>query len=142
MASVRGRKRSARGVCWGAAELTATGDAERSLLAAHYDQQLHFHAELMHDSQQLSRVHLIAAEQDSGLNSTGFNISLDLNELDYTGYWHVRRYTGQGTPPTEVDTKEELFTTLKEQPGGIGYLWMPNGSKPKLPDGLKVIRVK
>ncbi|VWX32939.1 conserved hypothetical protein [Limnobacter sp. 130] len=67
---------------------------------------------------------------------------MELNELDYTGYWHVRRYTGQGTPPTEVDTKEELFTTLKEQPGGIGYLWMPNGSKPKLPDGLKVIRVK
>lgn len=67
---------------------------------------------------------------------------MNLNELDYTGYWHVRRYTGQGTPPTEVGNQEELFATLKAQPDGIGYLWVPNGSKPKLPDGLKVIRLK
>lgn len=67
---------------------------------------------------------------------------MNLNELDYTGYWHVRRYTGQGTPPVEVDSKEELFDTLKEQPDGIGYVWVPPGSKPRLPDGLKVIRLK
>lgn len=67
---------------------------------------------------------------------------MNLNELDYTGYWHVRRYTGQGTPPAEVETKEALFETLKEQPDGIGYVWVPQGTKPKLPDGLKVIRLK
>lgn len=67
---------------------------------------------------------------------------MNLNELDYTGYWHVRRYTGQGTPPAEVENKEELFATLKEQPDGIGYLWMPPGTKPKLPEGVKVIRLK
>ena len=67
---------------------------------------------------------------------------MNLNELDYTGYWHVRRYTGQGTPPAEVDSREELFATLKEQPDGIGYLWVPAGTKPKLPEGLKVIRLK
>lgn len=67
---------------------------------------------------------------------------MNLNELDYTGYWHVRRYTGQGTPPTEVENREELFAILKQQPDGIGYLWVPPGTKPKLPDGLKVIRLK
>ena len=30
------------------------------------------------------------------------NQMMKLNELDYTGYWHVRRYSGQGTPPLEV----------------------------------------
>lgn len=67
---------------------------------------------------------------------------MNQNELDYTGYWHVRRYTGQGTPPTEVGNQEELFAALKAQPDGIGYLWVPNGGKPTLPDGLKVIRLK
>ncbi|MCE2745318.1 MAG: hypothetical protein LW710_05360 [Burkholderiales bacterium] len=64
------------------------------------------------------------------------------NELDYTGYWHVRRYTGQGTPPAEVNNKDELFAALKQQPDGIGYLWVPTGAKPDLPDGLKLIRLK
>jgi hypothetical protein len=67
---------------------------------------------------------------------------MNLNELDYTGYWHVRRYTGQGTPPAEVGNKEELFTTLKQKPDGIGYLWVPPGTKPSLPEGLKLIRLK
>lgn len=69
--------------------VTAAGDAGRSLLAAHYNKQLHFHAELMHDTQQLSRVHLIAAEQDSGLNSAGFMVSLDLDELDFLPWFDV-----------------------------------------------------
>ncbi|WP_334118401.1 hypothetical protein [Limnobacter sp.] len=67
---------------------------------------------------------------------------MELNELDYTGYWHVRRYSGQGTPPKEVESTAELFTILKQQPDGIGYLWIPSGTKPKLPDGLKIIKIK
>ncbi|MBU0783693.1 MAG: hypothetical protein KJ798_11840 [Gammaproteobacteria bacterium] len=67
---------------------------------------------------------------------------MKLNELDYTGYWHVRRYSGQGTPPKEVENTAELFTILKQQPDGIGYLWIPSGTKPKLPEGLKIIKIK
>lgn len=63
-------------------------------------------------------------------------------DLDYTGYWHVRRYSGQGTPPREVDNHEELFASLKQNPEAIGYLWLPPGVKPRLPDGLKIIRLK
>ncbi|HEX4856505.1 MAG TPA: hypothetical protein VFV28_06800, partial [Limnobacter sp.] len=63
-------------------------------------------------------------------------------DLDYTGYWHVRRYTGQGTPPREVGSHDELFSSLKRNPETIGYLWMPNGMKPRLPEGLKIIRLK
>ncbi|MEQ9107973.1 MAG: hypothetical protein RLO04_10945 [Limnobacter sp.] len=67
---------------------------------------------------------------------------MELDELDYTGYWHVRRYSGQGTPPKEFDSPAELFTILKKQPDGIGYLWIPSGTKPKLPEGLKIIKIK
>jgi ABC-type phosphate transport system substrate-binding protein len=67
---------------------------------------------------------------------------MNANELDYTGYWHVRRYTGQGTPPAEVNNKEELFATLKQKSDAIGYLWVPPGGKPNLPEGLKLIRLK
>lgn len=67
---------------------------------------------------------------------------MNLNELDYTGYWHVRRYSGQGTPPKEVESPAELFTILKQRPDGIGYLWIPSGTKPNLPEGLKIIKIK
>ena len=70
------------------------------------------------------------------------NQMMKLNELDYTGYWHVRRYSGQGTPPLEVASQDELFELLKKQPEGIGYLWVPPGAKLDLPEGLKVIKVR
>jgi hypothetical protein len=70
------------------------------------------------------------------------NQMMKLNELDYTGYWHVRRYSGQGTPPLEVASQDELFDLLKKQPEGIGYLWVPPGAKLELPEGLKVIKVR
>jgi hypothetical protein len=70
------------------------------------------------------------------------NKMMKLNELDYTGYWHVRRYSGQGTPPLEVASQGELFELLKKQPEGIGYLWVPPGSKLNLPEGLKVIKIR
>lgn len=70
------------------------------------------------------------------------NRMMKLSELDYTGYWHVRRYSGQGTPPTEVKSPDELFDILKQQPEGVGYLWIPPGSEPQLPEGVKVIKVK
>jgi hypothetical protein len=64
------------------------------------------------------------------------------SELDYTGYWHVRRYTGQGTPPQEVDSHEALFAVLKQNPERIGYLWISDGSKLRLPEGIKTIRLR
>ncbi|WP_417705471.1 YhdP family protein [Rheinheimera aquimaris] len=103
--------------------ITATGDAERSLLAAHYDKQLHFHAELMHDSQQLSRVHLIAAEQDSGLNSAGFNISLDLNELDFIPWFEVL----QQQLAFESGSDQALFPPLSLVRGKVRHLNMAPG---------------
>lgn len=67
---------------------------------------------------------------------------MNANELDYTGYWHVRRYSGQGTPPTEVSDQAELFERLIQEPDRVGYVWVPPGSTPKLPEGLKIIRVR
>lgn len=70
------------------------------------------------------------------------NRLMQLNELDYTGYWHVRRYSGQGTPPEEVSNQDELFQLLKKEPDRVGYLWLPPGATLKLPEGLKVIRLR
>ncbi|HEX4879652.1 MAG TPA: hypothetical protein VFV39_07400 [Limnobacter sp.] len=70
------------------------------------------------------------------------NQVMEQNELDYTGYWHVRRYSGQGAPPQEVETHEELFERLKANSDLVGYIWTEPGQKPNLPDGLKLIRVR
>lgn len=70
------------------------------------------------------------------------NQLMQLNELDYTGYWHVRRYSGQGTPPVEVRNQDEMFQLLKKEPDRIGYLWLPPGASLKLPEGLKVIKLR
>ncbi|MCR2745047.1 hypothetical protein [Limnobacter parvus] len=67
---------------------------------------------------------------------------LKLDESGYTGYWHVRRYSGQGTPPAEISDEKELFETLRLQPDRVGYLWTPAGKEIKLPEGLKIIRLK
>ena len=67
---------------------------------------------------------------------------LNVSELDYTGYWHVRRYSGQGTPPNEVKDQAEMFNQIKADPQRIGYLKVPPGAKPEVPAGLKLIPLK
>ncbi len=70
------------------------------------------------------------------------NSVLQISELDYIGYWHVRRYSGQGTPPNEVKDKTEMFNQIKADPQRIGYLKVPPGAKPEVPAGLKLIPLK
>lgn len=67
---------------------------------------------------------------------------LQVSELDYTGYWHVRRYSGQGVPPKETPDRLQLFETIGESPNRIGYLKLDNGEPLRLPQGLKVLRVR
>lgn len=67
---------------------------------------------------------------------------LDQNEYDYSGYWHVRRYTGQGTPPLQADSVEDLFSALLSQKTAIGYIWLEPGRELALPPGLKALKVK
>jgi len=67
----------------------ANGEAERSWLSAHYNEQLHFHAELQHDSQQISRAHLIAGGDDTGLNGSGFSASIDLAQADFLSWFEL-----------------------------------------------------
>lgn len=65
---------------------------------------------------------------------------LGQNEYDYSGYWHVRRYTGQGTPPVQTESRDDLFNRLRSQPNSIGYVWIKSGEE--LPAGLKALQIK
>jgi uncharacterized protein (TIGR02099 family) len=69
--------------------VTANGDADRSWLTAHYNDQLHFHAELQHDNQQIRRAHLIAGGEDTGLNGNGFSVSIDLTQADFLTWFEL-----------------------------------------------------
>ena len=69
--------------------VTAHGDVHSSVIAAHYNDNLHFHAQLLHDSQTFSRVQVTAAEQDTGLNGAGFVINLDVAELSFLPWFEV-----------------------------------------------------
>lgn len=64
---------------------------------------------------------------------------MDVSELDYTGYWHVRRYSGQGTPPSEVKDQADMFAQIQANPQHIGYVKVGPGSKTEIPPGLKLL---
>lgn len=98
--------------------ITADGDATRSLLAAHFNQQLHFHAELQHDNQQFSRVHLIAAEHDSGLNNAGFLVSVDLTKLEFLPWLELLQQQLSASAPSE----QPLFPELLRVAGRVRQL--------------------
>lgn len=67
-------------------------------------------------------------------------VVLQQNEFDYSGYWHVRRYSGQGTPPKEIKSFQELFEFLQEQKGAVVYINLDQLNEPlNLPDGLKML---
>jgi ABC-type phosphate transport system substrate-binding protein len=67
-------------------------------------------------------------------------VVLQQNEFDYSGYWHVRRYSGQGTPPKEIRGLDELFNLLQRQKGAVVYLNLDQLNEPlNLPKGLKIL---
>jgi uncharacterized protein (TIGR02099 family) len=98
--------------------INVTGDAQHSMLAAHYNQQLHFHAELRHDKQQFSRVHLIAAEQDSGINTAGFAVSIDQAELAFLPWFELL----QQQLATDSTAEQPLFPSLVQVRGKVQQL--------------------
>ena len=63
-------------------------------------------------------------------------------EADYTGYWHVRRYTGQGTPPAKITSQQELFNLILSRPDYLGYVKIEKGETLDLPNGLKKLPVR
>ena len=98
--------------------VSVSGDAQHSLIAAHYNQLLHFHAELQHDTQQFSRVHLIASEQDSGLTGAGFFVSIDLPELEALPWFEVL----QPLLTAGSDAEQPLFPPLTLVRGKVRQL--------------------
>jgi uncharacterized protein (TIGR02099 family) len=72
--------------------LVVNGDAERSWLSAHYNDNLHFHAEFLHQNQQIKRAHLIAGPDDSGLNGAGFSVSVALQQADFLTWFELLQH--------------------------------------------------
>ncbi|MBU2113487.1 MAG: TIGR02099 family protein [Gammaproteobacteria bacterium] len=99
--------------------LYAKGDAQRSLFNGHLDNNLHVHAELQHDSQQISRMHLIAAEQDSGINGAGFAVSIDLAEADFISWFSLLQ---QQIAATTHDHDHQIMPPLSKVQGKIRQL--------------------
>jgi ABC-type phosphate transport system substrate-binding protein len=49
-------------------------------------------------------------------------------------YWNLKVLTGRLKPPVIIDTKEDLVSHLKRNPGSLGYL-----SETSAPAGLKIL---
>jgi ABC-type phosphate transport system substrate-binding protein len=47
---------------------------------------------------------------------------LQQEDEDYTAYWTVRKYIGQGTPPRELGTAAEVIDFVNRTPGALGYV--------------------
>lgn len=99
--------------------VSASGNQQRSLLQAHLQHNLHFHAELMHDSQQFSRVQLSAAAADAGLGSTGFNVNVDLAEADFISWFGLIQ---QQLAASSSEQQGQLFPLLNKVQGKVQHL--------------------
>lgn len=64
-----------------ALNVVAHGNTEQSYISAHYQDNLHFQAELPHSSGRIQRAQLTLGPDDIGLSSQGFNIDVELDEV-------------------------------------------------------------
>lgn len=103
--------------------VTANGNEQRSLLALHYNDQLHFHAELSHEQQRLSRAHLLLGGTDSGLNSSGFNVSIDLPQAEFLPWFELLQQQLSGS----AETEQPFFPQLSLVRGKVARLDMAPG---------------
>ncbi len=55
----------------------------------------------------------------------------------YTNYWKLKIFTGQGVPPKSVKTQKEMIQLITSQDGAIGYV----DSTTSL-EGVKVIKTR
>ena len=58
----------------------------------------------------------------------------DKSESQLKSYWARMIFTGRGTPPRQVGSAQEMVSTLKANPGMLGYL-----EERDLQPGLKVL---
>lgn len=63
-------------------QVIAHGNAEQSYITADYQQLLHFQAELPHNSGRISRAQLTLGPEEPSLNGKGFNIDVNLAEIE------------------------------------------------------------
>ncbi|MBL8336918.1 MAG: hypothetical protein JNM97_09105 [Rhodoferax sp.] len=62
------------------------------------------------------------AEPGSRLRERFLQAYLKQDEGRYTGYWRVRRSIGQGKPPRELASAEDVIQFVNTTPGAIGYI--------------------
>lgn len=103
--------------------VSAHGNEQRSLLALHYNGELHFHAELAHEQQRLNRAHLILGLKDSGLNLDGFNVSIDLAQAEFLPWFELLQQQLSGN----TDAEQPFFPALSLVRGKVARLDMAPG---------------
>lgn len=64
----------------------------------------------------------VNAEPGSRLRERFLLAYLKQDEGRYTGYWRVRRSIGQGKPPRELASAEDVIQFVNTTPGAIGYI--------------------
>jgi ABC-type phosphate transport system substrate-binding protein len=64
----------------------------------------------------------VNAATGSTLRNRFLQTFLNLDEDNYTAYWLVRRFTGQGKSPRELQATQDVIDFVKSTPGAIGYV--------------------
>lgn len=60
---------------------------------------------------------------------------LGVGEDGYNAYWIKKVFQEGGIPPVMKETSDEVIRTIKEEPGGIGYIWKYEGDL----SGIKIL---
>lgn len=60
---------------------------------------------------------------------------LGVSEDGYNAFWIKKVFQEGGAPPVTRATSDEVIRTIKEEPGGIGYIWKHEGDL----SGIKIL---
>ncbi|WP_423185178.1 YhdP family protein [Alishewanella sp. d11] len=101
-------------------QLIAHGDTEQSYITGDYQQLLHFQAELSHQTGRISRAQLTFGDEDLGLSSKGFNIDVNLPQVELVPWISFLQPLLANSSGNNA-----LFPALNKVRGKIGKVELP-----------------
>ncbi|GHG72953.1 DUF3971 domain-containing protein [Alishewanella longhuensis] len=101
-------------------QLVAHGNAEQSYITADYQQLLYFQAELPHHSGRISRAQLTLGSEDPGLSGKGFNIDVNLAQIELLPWLDFLQPI-----LSKTTTEDAVLPTLNRVRGKLATIQLP-----------------
>ena len=68
------------------------------------------------------KINVLTLSDDTPETEIFRKLALKKSNSQFKSYWSKLAFTGKGTPPTEVNSSEEMIKTIKSDPTSIGFI--------------------